>query len=309
MALIRHDKHEKNNKHEKHEKRGQNTDRTFISYKDEDNEVEYVLKRLDKAVEKETQNSKNLQDMNTLFPKVNGKDNKNESKKDSVSENTKSTCDKYNDEQSQSEANGINTCAKHELEVDRYIDETNENQNNSSYDETVKSGYEEINKLWYGTTSGTIPKEPGSTLSQQYDSTENKFTERIPAKKQVTVDNHKKLRGKKDHQDGKEYYATESRAALRRYAKTASHGLHRRYASDGLLDVKNLNNLFERDATKRWSHGQALESCYVKSCTSIVAIDFGTTYSGYAYCFTYDPGKYDMKHCVDILGLMTIFSF
>ena len=183
----------------------------------------------------------------------------------------------------------VDTCTKQELEIDKYIDEISESQDTCSYDESVKSGYEEINKLWYGTNLATENGVSDLGLSEQPSINENIPTENELHVKHKNTERKRNLRGKKKQTGGKEYYATESRADLRRFAKTNTQGLHRRCASDGLLDRRSLDKLFESEDTKRWSHGLMLDTGVGYS--AVIAIDFGTTYSGYAYCFTHDPGE------------------
>ena len=355
VALLRSDKPEKPRL---------KPERTFVSYKDDDNDIEYVLERLDRAIEKAPPKRKGIKDTKhsktdkleidimpkkcytkhneTEFntPKICGterdsmeidtskKGNTEHSvkeidtpKKGNVERNVKEIVmpKKGNTERSVKEIdtpkrgntdhNGfavnkrdsitcevscrnkvkVDTCTKQELEIDKYIDEISESQETCSYDESVKSGYEEINKLWYGTNFTTENGLSDVGLSEQPGSNENIPTENELHVKHKTTQRKRNLHGKKKQTGGKEYYATESRADLRRYAKTNTQGLHRRCASDGLLDRRSLDKLFECEDTKRWSHGLMLDTSSVYS--AVIAIDFGTTYSGYAYCFTHDPGE------------------
>ena len=369
VALLRNDKPEKSRL---------KPERTFVSYKDDDNDIEYVLERLDRAIEKAPPKRKenkvtkhsntdkleinipkkcNTKHNETQFdtPKICGaernsteidipkKGNTERSvkeidtpKKDNAERSVKEidTPKKDNAERSVKEIDTpkkgktecsvkeidtpkkgnkshigfavnkrdsitcevscrneikVDTCTKQELEIDKYIDEISESQDTCSYDESVKSGYEEINKLWYGTNLATENGVSDVGLSEQPSSKENISTENDLDVKHKTTQRKRNLHGKKKQTGGKEYYATESRADLRRYAKTNTQGLHRRCASDGLLDRRSLDKLFESEDTKRWSHGLMLDTGVGYS--AVIAIDFGTTYSGYAYCFTHDPGE------------------
>ena len=372
VALLRNDKPEKPRL---------KPERTFVSYKDDDSDIEYVLERLDRAIEKAPPKRKEIKDAKHSKTGKLGIDmpKKCNTKHDETGFNTPKICGperdstekgntdgsveeiyttsveeidtpkkgnkgrsvkeidkpkKGNTEHSKKETdtpkegnterivkeivtpkkankdhNGfavnkrdsitcevscrnemkIDTCTKQELEIDKYIDEISESQDTCSYDESVKSGYEEINKLWYGTNLATENGVSDVVLSEQPGSNENIATENDLDVKHKTTQRKRNLHGKKKQTRGKEYYATESRADLRRFAKTNTQGLHRRCASDGLLDRRSLDKLFESEDTKRWSHGLMLGSGIGYS--AVIAIDFGTTYSGYAYCFTHDPGE------------------
>ena len=369
VALLRNDKPEKPRL---------KPERTFVSYKDDDNDIEYVLERLDRAIEKappkrkgikETKHSKtdkleidmpkkcNTKHDETGFntPKICGterdsteidmpkkgnteqsvkeidapkkgstehsvneidtpkKGNAERSAKEIVMPNKGNTERSVNEivtpKKANKDHNGfavnkrdsiicevscrneikVDTCTKQELEIDKYIDEISESQDTCSYDESVKSGYEEINKLWYGTNLATENGRSDVGLSEQPGGNENIPTENDLDVKHKTTQRKRNLHGKKKQTGGKEHYATESRADLRRFAKTNTQGLHRRCASDGLLDRRSLDKLFESEDTKRWSHGLMLDTGVGYS--AVIAIDFGTTYSGYAYCFTHDPGE------------------
>ena len=172
--------------------------------------------------------------------------------------------------------NGINkasTISDQEQKVHRYIDETSEQQDSLDFDNTVKSAYEELNMSRHGTASDNI--ETNGTRYTDVDQ------QNLPAEPHSGDDvPRNRRRNGKDKKLNKDNYATESRAALR--AKTKTNALHRRYASEGALG-SNLENLFQ--GTK-WRPLSTNFQDYIAT----VAIDFGTAYSGYAYCLTHFPG-------------------
>ena len=82
----------------------------------------------------------------------------------------------------------------------------------------------------------------------------------------------------------KRRFATESRASRLRNSEKSSQGRHRRHSLDGKLtkpepEVDQVSDLKEQ--TRQWTD-------YV----AVVAIDFGTSQSGYAYSFLHDTGRY-----------------
>ena len=265
MALVRHDKHGKRN---------QATESTIKTFQNDSNEIEYVLKRLEKDTEKVSDKGTNVTPPN---------DKKSDEKVSDLNYPTLKVDDKVKTIPSaNTDASKTHKVFDHETEINQYIDETTDCKDATNYDDTVKSGYGfRGNELLNNYASSTPIEQPLSTDTRS-------GLQNVSAKNQDDEVTHTNKNVKKTQQDKKEYFATESRAALRRWVRPKSSGLHRRYASDGMLERKNLNSLF--DGPKRWSYGQQLEDDFGN--IAVVAIDFGTTYSGYAYCFTNDPGKY-----------------
>ena len=162
-----------------------------------------------------------------------------------------------------------------EQKVHRFIDETDNHDETPYLDNTVKSAYEELNVSRHGTFSDKTDFE----IEKQ---TEEKKLD-VPIKtdhcSEIPYIRQKNGKGKQLNKDN---YATESRAALK--AMTKSNLLHRRHSSEGALDSR-LEDLF---LETRWRPLSTDFQDYV----AIVAIDFGTAYSGYAYCFTNHTGKF-----------------
>ena len=158
-----------------------------------------------------------------------------------------------------------------EEKIHRFIDDIDDRHETPEFDNTVRSAYEELNMPKYGTVSGNIDLKKDDKQDKQKESNKTDRNSELPKIKRRNV-NGRQLQ--------KDSYATESRAALKEMTRT--NLLHRRHASEGALDSK-LENLF---VEPRWRPLSTEFQDYV----AIVAIDFGTAYSGYAYCFTNHPG-------------------
>lgn len=75
-----------------------------------------------------------------------------------------------------------------------------------------------------------------------------------------------------------EHFATESRASALKNVVQNNVERRRRHSADGTLGRNDF-----QDMRVRWSTASG-------ECAVVVAIDFGTTYSGYAFSYPHDPG-------------------
>lgn len=115
------------------------------------------------------------------------------------------------------------------------------------------------------TTPKPLPVEHVSPKTNKSENTESELKER---------DDFAKDYSKNSLNNG--HFATESRASL---LKNVNVERRRRHSADGTVGRSGFDNL-----RMRWSSGS-------EQYAVVVAVDFGTTYSGYAYSFVDDPGK------------------